>query len=117
MPFQPGTSGNLQGRPKGTGYRQQLFNDLVMPHKEALLEKAISMAKDGDAQMLKLLLDRILPAKPVDEPIAFEMPKKLNSYRPMIDVAMQILHAMAKTEVTPEEGKKLLKIFASFREI
>ena len=46
MPFQAGVSGNPIGRPKGSGNRQQAFNALAEPHKEALFKKAISNRSD-----------------------------------------------------------------------
>lgn len=54
MTFQTGISGNLSGRPRGTGTRQQLFNALVEPHKEALFKVAIDMALKGNEAMLRL---------------------------------------------------------------
>jgi len=39
-----------------------------MPHKTALLDKAIELALNGNESMLRLFLERMLPAKPHDEP-------------------------------------------------
>lgn len=44
MTFQAGVSGNPNGRPRGTGTRQKVFNTLVELHKEALFKVAIDMA-------------------------------------------------------------------------
>lgn len=74
MTFQNGVSGNLNGRPKGTGARQQLYNALVAPHKEALINKAMKLALEGNEAMLCLFLERMLAAKPKDEPINFDLP-------------------------------------------
>jgi hypothetical protein len=67
MKFQPGKSGNPNGRPKGNCSRQQIFESLVLPHREELLDKAIELALGGNEAMLRLLLERILPAKPREE--------------------------------------------------
>ena len=46
MAFQTGASGNPKGRPKGTGSRQQIFNILVEPYRDALINTAINLALD-----------------------------------------------------------------------
>jgi len=73
MTFQAGKSGNLHGRPPNTGHRQQAFNALVLPHKEALFNKAIEMALAGNERLLIVFLERLMPAKPVDEPILLDL--------------------------------------------
>ena len=72
MTFKTGSSGNLKGRPQGSGHRQQLFNALVEPHKEALLDTGINLALSGNENMLRLFLERMLPSKPSDNTIELE---------------------------------------------
>lgn len=74
MTFKTGESGNPNGRPHGSGYRQKLFNTLVAPHKEKLFETGINLALAGNEVMLRLFLERMLPAKPIQESIAIEFP-------------------------------------------
>jgi hypothetical protein len=64
MKFQSGESGNPNGRPKGTGHRQQLFDNLVLPRTEELINVAIKKALAGNDTMLRLFLERILPPRP-----------------------------------------------------
>ena len=66
MTFQAGVVANPNGRPKGAGHRQQVFN--AQPHKEAIFKKAIDLALDGNETMLKLFLERTLPTKSTWEP-------------------------------------------------
>ena len=47
MPFKLGASGNVNGRPRNTGHRQKLFNDLVLPHREKLISQAIENTRLG----------------------------------------------------------------------
>ena len=76
MPFLPGASGNDKGRPPNSGHRQKLFNSFVLPHREQLIGRAIEMALEGNEAMLKLFLERMLPVKPIDDPIEINLPNK-----------------------------------------
>lgn len=115
MPFKSGTSGNPSGRPKGSGYRQQIFNDLVLPHRDALLKKGISMAMEGDTQMLKLFLERLLPAKPVDEPVALKLPEEVTLEAAMT-MGKDILKLLNNEEITPDQAKNLFGIVKFYQE-
>lgn len=108
MQFQSGESGNPNGRPKGTGHRQQLFNDLVAPHREALFEKAIKMALAGNESMLRLFLERILPAKPHDEPVNLELPEDITKRELLLTMGEKVLRAIANQDITPTQGKVIL---------
>jgi len=69
MQFKKGQSGNPAGRPKGALDRRSLFRQLIEPYKDELVSKAVEMALAGNEQMLRLILERALPAKPKSEPI------------------------------------------------
>lgn len=66
--FVKGVSGNPKGRTKGSRNNitlrrletEESLRDFVAPHAKAILRKAIAMAIDGDQQMLKLLLDKMM---------------------------------------------------------
>lgn len=110
MPFQHGASGNPSGRPKNTGSRQQVFNALVEPHKEALFKKAIDMALNGSEVMLRLFLDRMLPAKPTDEPIKIDIPvtsDDFNNVRTITQLGSESLKAIISGKITPEEASRI----------
>ncbi|MBY0377195.1 MAG: hypothetical protein K2Q33_01360 [Gammaproteobacteria bacterium] len=64
MTFKPGKSGNPSGRPIGVKNRYKLYHDAVAGHCDELIGKGLEMAKNGNEQMLKLFLERILPPKP-----------------------------------------------------
>lgn len=106
--FKPGQSGNPNGRPKGVGVRAQLFNALVAPYKEELIAKAMEMALGGNESMMRLLLDRLLPAKPVDDPIAIG---KIEGT--LAEKGEKVLTAITEGELTPTEGNAVLDAFAS----
>lgn len=73
--FPKGVSGNPAGRPKGAKNKttilkeyveSQLTEQLSMDAQE-LLGTAIKLAKAGDTTMLKVLLDRLLPARKAED--------------------------------------------------
>ena len=73
-PFQKGQSGNPSGRPKGARNAATLACETLLDGQaEALTQKAIQMALDGDAVALRLCLDRIFPPRK-DRPVTFTLP-------------------------------------------
>lgn len=73
--FPKGKSGNPEGRPKGSKNKttllkqyveNQLTEQLSVDASE-LLGTAIALAKAGDTTMLKVLLDRLLPARKAED--------------------------------------------------
>lgn len=73
-PFQPGQSGNMAGRPKGSHNKSTLAAiTLLEGESEALTRKAVELALGGDIQALRLCLERIVA--PVRErPISLSLP-------------------------------------------
>jgi hypothetical protein len=67
--FQKGVSGNPAGRPKGSKNKVTLMKIALEgelrtqlgPHMAEILAQAINLAKSGDAQMIKLLIDKTVP--------------------------------------------------------
>jgi len=51
-----------KGRPKGS-LNQDIDNihDLLEPHRKALIDKAVKMAKAGNVAIMNKLLDKLLP--------------------------------------------------------
>lgn len=74
-PFEEGRSGNPAGRPKGSRNRAtQALEKILDGDAEAILNKAVEMAKDGDPVALRLCLDRLIPVRK-DRPITFTLPE------------------------------------------
>lgn len=115
--FEPGCeSPNPNGRPKGTGHRQQLFNSLVLPHKEGLVGKAIEMAFEGNEPMLRLLLERMLPAKPQVEPLQLAIDGiELHNPRSLFNLGNRVIEKVAEGVLTPEEGQRLSSLIETNR--
>ena len=106
--FKKGVSGNPAGKPKGCKDKRTMFRELVMPYKDQLIEKAIQMAVvDGDAQMMKLLLERILPAKPIDDPL-YEL-KDIHKMDLKQRVSL-VLEKMGDGIISPSEAKTVMNV-------
>ena len=72
--FQPGQSGNPNGRPPGSRNKSKLaLESLLDGEAENLTRRAVEMALAGDTTAMRLCLDRIYPARK-DTPVIFEMP-------------------------------------------
>jgi hypothetical protein len=73
-PFKPGQSGNSSGRPAGSRNKATVAMEALLDGQaEALTQKAIDMALEGDITALRLCLDRVLPARK-DRPVTFRLP-------------------------------------------
>lgn len=71
--YKKGQSGNPSGRPKGTKDSRTALRELLKPHAPALVKKAVDQALEGDAQALRLCLDRLIPAMPAQaEPVMID---------------------------------------------
>ena len=73
-PFEPGMSGNPNGRPKGSRNKTTMAMEILFDGEaELLTRKAVEKALAGDPIALRLCLERILPPRR-DRPIAFDLP-------------------------------------------
>ena len=80
-----------------------IFEELV-PHGGALVSKAVSLALQGDQQMLALCLNKLIPnIRPVDRTASF---KKFSGS--LTERGEKVLKAMATGQVTPGEASALL---------
>jgi len=108
MPYRKGQSGNPRGRPKGTPDRRtRLFQELV-PYGEELVTKAVSMALEGDSQMLALCINKLIPnPRPVDQSVSVSTLKGSLSEK-----GDAVLRAMANGKLTPTEASTLVSTLA-----
>jgi hypothetical protein len=108
--FKSGKSGNPKGRPVGGPDRRREFRELIRDAVPELIEKALELARGGDAASVRLLLDRALPPmKAQAEPAPFVLPKDGS----LSDIGRAILASVAVGEMSPDAGKGLLDALAA----
>ena len=69
--WKPGQSGNPNGRPKGSKNKLTILREavlanaenIVLENWEELVQCTVALAKAGDPTALKILWDRVIPAK------------------------------------------------------
>lgn len=115
MTFKPNKSGNPDGRPIGTGHRQKLFKALIEPYKDALIEKAINLALDGNEAMLRLFLERMLPPKPNDDTINIDIPFDLKKIQGVLESGELTLKAISEGTITPQQARIVLSALETQR--
>jgi hypothetical protein len=102
-PFQKGNAGrNLGSRNKTTVVAEALLRD----EEIELVRKAIELAKAGDAQMLKFLLDRILPKA---RSVLINLPR-MDHASDAVDALAAIIEAVGTGRIAPNEASALASL-------
>jgi hypothetical protein len=96
-PFEKGNGGR---RPGSRNRTTLVAEALLKGEEEELVRKAIELAKAGDTQMLKFLLDRILPK---DRSVRIEIPE-MQRADDAVDALGAIINTAANGEIAPSEG-------------
>lgn len=113
-PFPPGTSGNPAGKPRGTRHRLTILAEqLLHGEAEAIVRKAIRMAKAGDTTAIRLCLERVLPSRK-QRAVTISLPplKNVGDLPASIDAVIQ---AIGNGDLTPEEGQSIVAIIEAQR--
>lgn len=110
--WQPGTSGNPAGRPRGSGEVAKL-RAAIAEHVPEILEQMVEAAKGGDVQAARLLLERVLPpVKAVEAAQAVDI-----SGETMSEQGRAILSAVAAGELAPSQGATLISALGSLARV
>ena len=106
----PFAKGN-PGRPHGSKNRTTAIAQALLADEETeLVRKGIELAKAGDVQMLKFLLDRLLPKERL---IRIDIPP-LDFADEAIDGMAMVSGAIAKGKITPSEGAALSSMISGY---
>ena len=102
-PFEKGNG----GRKPGSKNRTTLVADALLKCEEIeLVRKAVELAKAGDVQMLKFLLDRILPK---DRSVHIDVPP-VKAADDAIDALGAIIDAVGAGRIAPNEGSAVASL-------
>jgi hypothetical protein len=109
--FVKGQSGNPVGRPK---QESALIRQELAKHSEAIIEKLLSKALDGDLTAIKMILDRIAPPlKPVSLPSAVQVPEGAT----LQEIGTAIIQQSINGELDPGEALQLLNALIQLKPV
>ena len=113
MPFEPGQSGNPNGRPPGARNKLTVAIETLMEDDvETIVRKAVELAKEGDPALIRLCLNRLSPPRK-DRHIPFAMPE-MNTPADTLRAVAMITDAVAAGELTPSEAAALSQLVANY---
>lgn len=102
MTFKKGTSGNAKGRPS-TNVTADKLRKSINDDMPDILNKLIELAKGGDVQAIKLVLERVCPAlKPQAVPISLTVCDSL------AEQGNEIIRATMQGQIPPDIGSQLI---------
>jgi hypothetical protein len=104
-PFTPGNTAS-RGRPPGSRNQHTVWSEeLIGQYREAVLRKCLAMALQGDSTAMRLCVERILPISK-ESRIRLKM-AKVNTMAEVATAWNQVLQAVGRGEITPEQGQRL----------
>ena len=109
--WQPGQTGNPLGRTAGVERVRQLLD----PHREKLIKKAVSLALAGDTVALRLCIDRLAPMPRAELP-AVAIPG-LALAQSMSDKSRVVIDAVGAGLISPDAAAILLGAMANAAKI
>jgi hypothetical protein len=113
-PFEPGRSGNPRGKPKGS--RNQVLaalDQIGAENAEAILQKAVEQAKNGDQRAMELILSRVWPAQK-GRPVTVDLPQ-IRAPGDLVTALAAVAQAVADGALTPDEGHAVAAILETQR--
>jgi hypothetical protein len=106
----PFAKGN-PGRRRGSKNRRAIVSAALLAGEEQeLVRKAVALARGGDTQMLKFLLNRILPR---DRAVKVDLPK-MEYADDAVEALGSIAQAMSEGKISPSEGAALAAVVNSY---
>jgi hypothetical protein len=111
--FPAGVSGNPAGRPRGSSNRATvLAQGLLDADAEAIVRKAVGMARDGDPVALRLCIERIMPRR--ERSLSIDM-RRIERAHDLVAAVGDVIAAAAAGELTLPEAREFLALLESQR--
>jgi hypothetical protein len=102
--FKPGVSGNPKGRPRGTG-KVGAIREAMNAHVPEVIAQLIALARAGDVQAIRLLLDRTVPAlRPIELPVSIAVPTDVT----LAAQGQAVVAAVSAGKIAPSQAAVLL---------
>lgn len=102
------------GRPAGARNKATMAAlALLEGQAEALTQRAVEIALQGDTVALRLCLERIAPLRK-DAPVQFQLPR-METARDAASAASAVLEAVSAGDLTPAEGIQVMGLVDSYR--
>jgi hypothetical protein len=112
--FRRGVSGNPAGRAAGSRNRASLVADALADGElEGIVKKVIADAKAGDAKAREIVLARAWPPRK-GRRVQLDLPE-VKSAADITSAMSAVTRAVAKGEITPDEGQAVAAILESQR--
>lgn len=117
-PFPPGTSGNPAGRPRGSRNRSTVIaQSLLDGDAEALVARAIALAKEGDGIALRLCIERLVPRKRNGSSVVeIDLPS-VRKAEDLAEAAAAVIDAAAHGELSMDEARAWMALLEQQRSI
>jgi hypothetical protein len=110
--WQKGVSGNPTGRPRGSRNTATLAMEALLEEgAEQLINKAMTMALEGDTAALRLCLERILPVRR-DRLVHVDLPP-IGNAKEISAALATIFMAIGEGKITPSEGEMMANVIAT----
>ena len=97
-------------KPRGPIDRSRMVAALLEADKEDLVRKAIEIAKSGDAQMVRFLLDRLLPR---ERPLRIKLPK-MDFADDAVEALGSVAQQLACGEISASEAAALATVINAY---
>jgi hypothetical protein len=111
-PFEPGKSGNPNGRPKGSRNSATLVAEALLDGEaETITRKLIEKAKAGDTMALRMCLDRLV-APTRQRRVSFELPK-IETVADAASASATVLAECAAGTLSTTEAAELMSLISS----
>ena len=108
-PFEPGQSGNPNGRPKGARNKTTIAVEALLDNEaEALTRKVIDLALAGNMAAIRLCFERLLPPRR-DRGVAFDLPK-IESAADAVAASDAVLQSFAARILSPGEAADVTRL-------